>query len=150
MDRVDKAARSKIMSRIRSTNNRSTEKRLRAFLIRSRIRGWKVRSSGVPGTPDFTFQKERVAVFADGCFWHACPECGIRVKSNRAYWRPKMERNKARDARVDAELLRQGWTVIRVWEHEIAESPREVIAKIRAALCARRLRRARKRTRARS
>jgi len=69
--------------------------------------------------PDVVFTRRKVAVFADGCFWHSCPEHG-RVPSgnNPAYWAEKLERNKARD-RLDSDALEaQGWAVVRVWEHE--------------------------------
>ena len=67
---------------------------------------------------DMVFTRFRVAVFVDGCFWHACPEHGNRPAVNTGYWRPKLARNVERDAETNAALEAAGWTVVRVWEHE--------------------------------
>jgi len=67
--------------------------------------------------PDIAFTRRRVAVFIDGCFWHACPEHGSKPKSNEWYWSPKLIKNVERDRAVDDALSEAGWTVIRLWEH---------------------------------
>ena len=59
-----------------------------------------------------------VAVFIDGCFWHSCPEHGVRPKSNTEYWDAKLERNALRDKEVNTALKERGWKVLRFWEHE--------------------------------
>lgn len=69
-------------------------------------------------TADIVFGPARVAVFVDGCFWHACPEHGTMPKSNRTWWADKLAANVARDRRTDLALTGRGWTVVRVWEHE--------------------------------
>jgi DNA mismatch endonuclease (patch repair protein) len=66
---------------------------------------------------DIAFPKARIAVFVDGCFWHACPDHGNTPRSNSAYWEPKLRRNVERDHRSDQRLRRADWDVIRVWEH---------------------------------
>jgi DNA mismatch endonuclease, patch repair protein len=71
-------------------------------------------------TADLVFRSARVAVFIDGCFWHGCPEHFSEPRTNRLYWGPKIARNRARDAEVDAALGAAGWSVIRAWEHEDA------------------------------
>jgi DNA mismatch endonuclease (patch repair protein) len=73
---------------------------------------------GVTCRADVVFRRARVAVFVDGCFWHRCPLHGRSPRSNRTYWRAKLDRNVARDRRNDAFLGSAGWTVVRVWEHE--------------------------------
>ncbi len=72
--------------------------------------------------PDIAFTARRVAVFVDGCFWHACPEHGSRPASNVWYWEPKLRRNVERDRAADAALATAGWDVVRVWEHEPLEA----------------------------
>jgi DNA mismatch endonuclease (patch repair protein) len=67
--------------------------------------------------PDIAFTRRRVAVFVDGCFWHACPEHGSKPKSNEWYWSPKLTKNMERDRAVDDALTAAGWTVLRLWEH---------------------------------
>jgi len=76
---------------------------------------------------DIVFASARVAVFVDGCFWHACPEHGTKPRANAAFWRTKLEANVRRDRDTDARLADAGWTVIRVWEHE---DPHEAAARV--------------------
>jgi DNA mismatch endonuclease, patch repair protein len=72
--------------------------------------------------PDIAFTARRVAVFVDGCFWHACPEHGSKPANNVWYWEPKLRRNVERDRAADAALAAAGWEVVRVWEHEPLEA----------------------------
>jgi len=122
MDTVSRERRSEIMAAVRSRGNRSTEWKIRAILIQSGIRGWKLHCQYLPGRPDFTFLKERIAVFVDGCFFHGCPKCGRIPKSNQDFWRTKILKNKIRDRRCRAQLRRSGWRVLRLWEHDLRSS----------------------------
>ena len=70
----------------------------------------------VPCRADLVFTRDRVAVFVDGCFWHRCPDHGVRPTTNRPYWDAKFARNLERDARNNVALTAAGWTVLRVWE----------------------------------
>ena len=67
--------------------------------------------------PDIAFTARKLAVFVDGCFWHACPEHGSKPRANEWYWGPKLVRNVERDRINDAALILAGWTVVRLWEH---------------------------------
>ena len=67
--------------------------------------------------PDIAFTARKVAVFVDGCFWHACPEHGSKPRANEWYWGPKLIKNVERDRINDAALILAGWTVVRLWEH---------------------------------
>ena len=69
---------------------------------------------------DIVFRGQRVAVFVDGCFWHGCPLHASWPKANAAFWRAKIETNRARDADTDQRLRAIGWEVVRVWAHESA------------------------------
>ena len=69
---------------------------------------------------DFVFRRERVAVFVDGCFWHGCPKHGTMPAGNRAFWKAKLARNAERDTLVTRALRKAGWTVLRIWEHDLA------------------------------
>jgi DNA mismatch endonuclease (patch repair protein) len=74
----------------------------------------------IPGTrrrPDVAFLKAKVAVFIDGCFWHGCPIHGTWPTQNGAWWREKIEANKARDRDTTLTLTAAGWKVFRFWEH---------------------------------
>ena len=70
---------------------------------------------------DIAFPARRVAVFIDGCFWHACPEHRTESKSNVAYWADKLTANERRDRDTDERLTAAGWTVLRFWEHELVD-----------------------------
>ncbi|WP_221270092.1 very short patch repair endonuclease [Edaphobacter lichenicola] len=125
-------SRSKIMSAIRSRGNASTELRFANLLRVAHITGWR-RHQNLPGRPDFAFRREKIAIFIDGCFWHACPRCAKVPRQNQDYWGPKLARNKERDLRVTAELGASGWTVLRVWEHQL-KTPASVLQRIDRAL----------------
>lgn len=79
---------------------------------------------------DIAFTKARVAVFVDGCYWHGCPDHATRPRTNREWWDWKIARNQVRDADTNRLLGEQGWTVVRVWEHEDAEIAAARIAEI--------------------
>jgi DNA mismatch endonuclease, patch repair protein len=90
-------------------------------------------ASGRRVRPDIAFTARKVAVFVDGCFWHACPEHGSRPRANEWYWGPKLIRNVERDRINDAALILAGWTVVRLWEHVPLD---EAVAAVVAALTA--------------
>ena len=81
--------------------------------------------------PDIAFTARKVAIFVDGCFWHACPQHGSKPRANEWYWGPKLTRNVERDRVNDAALTTAGWTVVRLWEHLSLE---EAVATVVAAL----------------
>jgi len=117
-DILSKAERSKRMSLVKGRGNRSTEVRLARLFSTLHISGWR-RGEQLPGQPDFTFRRERIAVFVDGCFWHGCSTHYTTPLSNAEFWRRKRADNVARDRRVDAELRGRRWRVLRIWEHEL-------------------------------
>lgn len=117
------------MAAIRSRGNSSTEWRLRGALVRAGIRGWRMHTAELYGRPDFVFDRERLAVFVDGCYWHSCPDCGRPPLSNLNYWTGKLQRNIDRDQAVSKKLRHAGWRVLRIWEHEL-ELPSTVIRKL--------------------
>lgn len=88
------------------------------------------------GTPDICFKRWKVAIFVDGEFWHGrnWGEAQHRIKSNRDFWYRKIERNMARDQRVNEELRNAGWTVLRFWDSEINASLEECADRIEAVL----------------
>ncbi len=73
------------------------------------------------GKPDIAITKYKIAVFCDSDYWHGYDweNRNKRIKSNRDYWIPKIERNMKRDKEVSAALEEQGWTVLRFWEWQI-------------------------------
>lgn len=133
MDKISKAVRSGIMSKIRGAGNRSTEWRLRGALVRAGISGWRLgHRSQLPGRPDFIFTEPKLALFVDGCFWHGCPTCqaGRMPKTNASFWRRKIAGNAGRDRRQAAALRHGGWGVIRIWEHQLSGDLDRVLNRI--------------------
>lgn len=86
---------------------------------------------------DIVFGPSKVAVFVDGCFWHACPLHATWPKANSEFWRDKILMNKRRDEHTTEALQQHGWTVIRIWEHE---DPEEAATQIKAVVLSRRKR----------
>lgn len=129
---------SAVMARIRKTDT-GPEILLRHALRELGLTGYRLYRP-LPGRPDISFGKERVAVFVDGCFWHQCPECNIKVPP-KPYWRTKLARNVQRDRENDRRLTAIGWRIFHVWEHEIREDPRSCARRVQRELRSRRTRR---------
>ena len=106
------------MGRVRSAGNKSTEDKLIAVLKQNHLVGWR-RKHLLFGKPDITFPKNKLVIFVDGCFWHACPKHGQIPESNRDFWVAKISANKKRDRLVAKTLKNMGWKVLRIWECEL-------------------------------
>ena len=118
-DWLTREQRARNMAAIRSSGT-SPERRLgialKALFPRRRI---VERTPELPGRPDFYLPGLRLAIFADGCFWHCCPEHGRVPGDNRDYWEKKLDRNAARDREAARALRRLGIRPVRLWEHEL-------------------------------
>ena len=121
------------MRAVKSRNNSTTELRLISLFKKSHIVGWR-RNYKVYGKPDFIFQKKKIAVFVDGCFWHGHSCRNTTPNTNKDYWERKLLRNKKRDTQVNEHLSKLGWRVLRFWECELKKSPERIIKKITDAL----------------
>jgi DNA mismatch endonuclease (patch repair protein) len=115
------------MSKIRGTNTKP-EITIRKALWRKGLR-YRLHPK-LPGRPDFVFAQAKIAVFIDGCFWHSCPKHSVMPRTNRDFWKNKLHQNTERDQRVNRELRKLGWTVIRYWEHSVKDSPEKVADRI--------------------
>jgi len=127
-DVLSPAQRKLNMSRIRAKNT-GPEVKLRKLLWVEGIRGYRVHYK-LPGKPDIVFTKKKIAVFIDGCFWHKCPICFQEPATRKEFWMNKIQSNIDRDKKVNEQLKEEGWTVIRIWEHEIRKEPENVVRKI--------------------
>lgn len=132
-DVFDKDARSEIMRKVRSKENRSTELRLLKLFKDNGITGWR-RNYPLVGHPDFVFLEYKTAVFVDGCFWHGHDCRNTRPQDNKEYWQKKRERNIRRDKEITARFESRGWTVLRIWECELRNNRiEETLTRIRRA-----------------
>lgn len=86
---------------------------------------FRLHRKDLPGTPDLVLPRHGVAIFVHGCFWHG-HSCKIdkMPKSRTDYWGPKIEANKARDARKTRQLRKLGWRVLSIWECELKQPER--------------------------
>jgi DNA mismatch endonuclease (patch repair protein) len=119
VDIFTQAKRSEIMGRIRGKNTKPemlVRKKLHAAGFRFRLH-----RKDLPGRPDITLPRHKTVIFVHGCFWHGHEGCKANriPKTNEAFWREKIDRNRQRDARNKAELIALGWTVVEVWECEV-------------------------------
>jgi DNA mismatch endonuclease (patch repair protein) len=143
------------MSQIRGRGNKSTELLLAQIFRSLHIFGWRrhqtlvIKISGLKSKshssksplqnspliktfrvrPDFTFPKRKFTIFVDGCFWHGCPIHGSLPKNNNSFWRKKLATNKKRDILVTRVLKINGWSVLRIWEHDLIIAKRPWLLK---------------------
>lgn len=127
-DRISKEKRSKIMASIKGKNTKP-EIIIRKLLWAQGIR-YRIHNKKIIGTPDISIKKKRTAVFLDGCFWHGCSKCYKVPKTNRKFWKDKLEYNKQRRRKVRHELKKEGWRVLEFWEHQIISQPTTATQKI--------------------
>jgi DNA mismatch endonuclease (patch repair protein) len=113
--------RSENMRRIRSKDMRP-ELAVRSLVHRIGYR-FRLHRKDLPGKPDLVFVSRRKVIFVHGCFWHSHEGCKVAhlPKSNQSYWGPKLERNRARDAKHLAALAAAGWKALVIWECEITD-----------------------------
>ncbi len=119
--------RSYCMSRIRGKNTKpelALRKSLWGIGYRYRV------NYKLTGKPDIVCPGKKVAVFVHGCFWHFCPEHCTVPDTNRDFWGEKLGRNAERDKEVTAKLEKEGWEVIRIWEHEIIADLASCVSRI--------------------
>jgi len=129
-DNVSKATRSRIMSHIRGKDTKP-EIKLRKALHKAGYRySLNYRFKELNFKPDIVMVSRKVCIFVDGCFWHGCPKCYKAPKSNKTYWVQKIKRNIERDKEQNTYLKKNGWKVVRVWEHQITKDLRRTVQKL--------------------
>lgn len=118
-DIVSSDRRSQIMGKIRGKNT-SPEMVVRRLIYSLGYR-YRLHSKKLTGRPDLVFSSRKKVIFVHGCFWHlheGCPK-GKPPETNRDYWIPKLQENKARDIRNQKELVCQGWKILVIWQCEL-------------------------------
>jgi DNA mismatch endonuclease, patch repair protein len=121
-DNLSPADRRRTMQAVKGKGTR-IERRLFAMLAGMGFSGWKQNVAEITGKPDVAFLDLQVALFVDGCFWHGCPVCKRPLPvTNREYWERKIGRNVERAKSQNRELRQTGWTVLRIWEHEMKDT----------------------------
>jgi len=126
--------RSALMRQIKSDNT-APEILLQKALRKEKIK-FKKNCREISGNPDIVLRDKRIIVFVDGEFWHGYnwKNKKRKIRANRTYWIPKIERNIARDKRNIKELGKGGWKVIRLWEHQIKKDLPKCLKKIKKVI----------------
>ena len=121
VDNVPPEVRSRIMAQVKSKGMKP-EMKVRRLLHGLGYR-YRLHRKDLPGRPDLVFPSRRKVVFVNGCFWHLHEGCAnVRIPAtNREYWLPKLERNRARDVSNLAALSGLGWIAHTVWECELRD-----------------------------
>ena len=126
--------RSRLMSKIRSTET-SPEIVLRKALWNEGIR-YRKNYKKISGNPDIAIVNKKIAIFVDGEFWHGYKwkDKKRKIRANREYWIPKIERTILRDKINTRKLQKEGWAVIRFWEQQLKKDLTKCLKKIRKEL----------------
>lgn len=115
------------MSRIRGSNTKIDLKMKQLFTENKyKFEMYPKMSSN----PDFVLKRKKIIIFCDGDFWH-----GYRYyekkRLGKKFWRDKIETNMKRDQRYARKLRRDGWSVLRFWEHDIEKNPDKCMRRIK-------------------
>ena len=135
MDRIVPARRSENMRRIRSKNT-EPERRVRHVLSAARVH-YRLHRRNLPGKPDVSIGRLRLAVFVHGCFWHQHSGCqrAFVPASHRSFWIRKFQANVARDVMVQEQLRAVGWRSQIIWECETKDE-KELMRRVEPAILA--------------
>lgn len=118
MDTVSAKKRSEVMVAVKSSGTK-LEHFFAEQLEARHLQSFEKNVKGLPGKPDFVFTDAKIAIFIDSCFWHGCAKHLRMPASNEKYWKAKISRNRRKDRQVTDELHRNGWVVLRIWEHSL-------------------------------
>lgn len=119
MDNLTKKQRKFCMSRIKSRDT-NPETAVRNILTSMGLR-YRLNCVKLNGRPDIVISKLKTIFFINGCFWHQHKGCkkAVMPKTNKEYWKNKLERNVEKQASDIKILEKEGWKVYVIWECEI-------------------------------
>ena len=123
-DIFTKEKRSEVMSKIRPEGTKP-ELLVFSYLRKNKIHFQK-HYKRAAGSPDIAVPSKKLAVFIDGDFWHGYQFSRWKHKLPQVYWQDKIETNIKRDKKTFAKLRRDGWKVMRVWEHNLTKRRRDL------------------------
>lgn len=132
-DKLSGKKRSELMSKIHSKDTRF-EKEFITYLKKSTQKKFQTNIASIKGRPDIIFFKDRVCIFLDSDFWHGWQYPRWKHLLKNDFWRDKIKSNRMRDRKTTLYLRKNGWKVLRIWEHEIKKNSGGIIAKIKREL----------------
>ena len=113
------------MSRIRSKNT-SLEIEFRKLLWENGLGRYRIHYN-LPGKPDIVYVSKKIVIFLDGDFWHGYNWKKLGKVPPRKYWQKKIQKNIDRAKKYNKMLKKDGWKVIRFWEHEAKKNAEKCI-----------------------
>jgi|TARA_B100001971_G_C18129496_1_gene504022 DNA mismatch endonuclease (patch repair protein) len=127
-----------LTSRIMSSNKAKDTKPeliVRKELYKLGLVGYRLHNKKIPGRPDISYNRHKLAIFINGCYWHRCPHCDLPLpKNNTTFWGKKFNANKARDQIKINELIDLGWQSITLWECKLKNDLQKEISKLKDIL----------------
>ena len=114
------------MSKIRSKNTKPE------LILKNLLKGKYLRyqPKGILGNPDFASKQYKLAIFIDGDFWHGYNWKKLGKVPPKDFWQEKITKNIRRDTKYNKALKKNGWVVLRIWEHQILNNPHTFTLKI--------------------
>lgn len=129
-DNLNEEERSNLMSQIRSRKTKFEEEFLTNLIPRIEGIDYELNCEKIRGKPDIVFIKNRICVFLDSDFWHGWQYPRWKHLLKNDFWREKIKKNRKRDRTVTNYLRRNGWKVLRIWEHAIKKNKEKEIVKV--------------------
>ncbi len=128
-DLLSTKKRSELMAKIHSRDTKFEQEFIVALRKATRKK-FQTNVASIKGKPDIVFQKDKVCVFLDSNFWHGWyyPRWKHLLKNN--FWREKIQNNRKRDRKTTAYLRKNGWVVLRFWEHDIKQKSAKAVSRI--------------------
>ena len=121
------------MSKIRHKNT-SLEINFRKLLWKNGLNGSRIHYN-LPGKPDIVFVSKKIVIFLDGGFWHGYNWKKLGKIPPKKYWQGKIQKNIDRAKKYNKQLKKDGWKVLRFWEHDIKKNPERCIKKVKSIWC---------------
>ncbi len=128
-DKISKAKRSSVMSKIRARGTKFETDFIDKLKTRTKKK-YRLNVKEIKGKPDIVFERYKLCVFLDSDFWHGWQYSRWIHLLKNDFWRKKIETNRSRDKKYTKWLRRKGWSVLRIWEHNIKKDAVKEIGRI--------------------
>lgn len=132
-DTMTPEVRSSLMSKVKGSDTKLETKFIECLEVAG-IEGYDLQARDLMGRPDVVFRAQKVCVFVDSNFWHGWQFPRWKHKLRSEFWVTKITKNRERDLKVTRQLRKEGWKVIRIWEHQLTNSPEKAVSRVQAAL----------------
>lgn len=128
-DKISQEKRSALMSKIRSKKTKLEVEFINLLKKETKYR-FLTHQRSIKGNPDIVFKSKKICVFIDSDFWHGWQFPRWKNTLKNDFWREKIQKNRLRDRKITAFLRKDGWVVIRIWEHNIKKDSEKALEKV--------------------